>query len=238
MRPSARARRGRQAPRVACSVCRRCRAAPSRAMSSSRTATTTGSSSSRRRSTSSGSFPRPGDVRPGQSFHDPDDAFFTPGYRAISINEEFNETASLVDVRTHRIFWTYGHAGVAGSSFGYLSNPDDAYLLRNGLLMVADIKNCRVLFVNRAKQVVREIGHAGSCSHDPPRGLSSPNGATPLRTAACSSRRSAAGSTGSTRPATCCTRCARRRRTLRTRSCSRAATSSSRASTRRAASTS
>jgi hypothetical protein len=126
------------------------------------------------------SFPRPGDVRPGQTFHDPDDAFFTPGYRAISINEEFNETASLVDVRTHRIFWTYGHAGVAGSSFGYLSNPDDAYLLRNGLLMVADIKNCRVLFVNHAKKVVREIGHAGSCGHDPPRGLSSPNGATPL----------------------------------------------------------
>jgi len=125
-------------------------------------------------------FPRPGDVRPGQSFHDPDDAFFTPGYRAISINEEFNETASLVAVRAHRIVWSYGHAGVAGSSFGYLSNPDDAYLLRNGLLMVADIKNCRVLFVNHAKKVVREIGHAGDCTHDPPAGLSSPNGATPL----------------------------------------------------------
>jgi len=125
-------------------------------------------------------FPRPGDVHPGQSFHDPDDAFFTPGYRAISINEEFNETASLVAVRTHRIVWSFGHAGVAGSSFGYLSNPDDAYLLKNGLLMVADIKNCRVLFINHAKKVVREIGHAGDCTHDPPVGLSSPNGATPL----------------------------------------------------------
>ena len=127
------------------------------------------------------SFPRSGDVRPGQSFHDPDDAFFTPGYRSISINEEFNETASVIVVRSHRIVWSYGHAGVAGSAFGYLSNPDDAYLLRNGDLMVADIRNCRVLFVNHAKRVVREIGHAGSCGHDPPRGLSSPNGATPLR---------------------------------------------------------
>ncbi len=125
-------------------------------------------------------FPRPGDVRAGQSFHDPDDAFFTPGYRAISINEEFNETASLVAVRAHRIVWSFGHAGVAGSAFGYLSNPDDAYLLKNGLLMVADIKNCRVLFINHAKKVVREIGHAGDCTHDPPLGLSSPNGATPL----------------------------------------------------------
>ena len=126
------------------------------------------------------SFPRPGDVRPGQSFHDPDDAFFTPGYREISINEEFNETASIIDVHTHRIVWSYGHAGVAGSGFGYLSNPDDAYVLRNGDVMVADIKNCRVLFINHAKRVVREIGHAGSCTHNPPAGLSSPNGATPL----------------------------------------------------------
>ena len=126
------------------------------------------------------SFPRLGDVQPTQSFHDPDDAFFTPGYREISINEEFNETASIIDVHTHRIVWSYGHAGVAGSGLGYLSNPDDAYVLRNGDLMVADIRNCRVLFINHAKRVVREIGHAGSCTHDPPVGLSSPNGATPL----------------------------------------------------------
>ena len=69
------------------------------------------------------SFPRSGDVRPGQSFHDPDDAFFTPGYRSISINEEFNETASVIDVRSHRIVWSYGHAGVAGSAFGYPRIP-------------------------------------------------------------------------------------------------------------------
>jgi hypothetical protein len=126
------------------------------------------------------SFPRAGDVRPGQSFHDPDDAFFTPGYREISINEEFNETASIIDVHTHRLVWSYGHAGVAGAGIGYLSNPDDAYVLRNGDLMVADIRNCRVLFVSRAKRLVREIGRAGSCTHDPPTRLSSPNGATPL----------------------------------------------------------
>jgi hypothetical protein len=125
-------------------------------------------------------FPRPGDVRPGQSFRDPDDAFFTPGYRSISTNEEYNQTIAQIDVRTHRIVWSFGHPGVRGSAFGYLSNPDDAYLLPNGLFMVADIQNCRVLFISRAKKVVREIGHAGNCGHDPPRGLSSPNGATPL----------------------------------------------------------
>ena len=126
------------------------------------------------------SFPRTGDVRPGQSFHDPDDAFFTPGYTSISTNEEYNQTIAQIDVRTHRIVWSFGHPGVRGSAFGYLSNPDDAYLLPNGLFMVADIQNCRVLFISRAHKVVREIGHAGYCGHNPPQGLSSPNGATPL----------------------------------------------------------
>jgi hypothetical protein len=125
-------------------------------------------------------FPRPGDVRPGQSFLDPDDAFFTPGYKSISTNEEYNQQIGEIDIRTHRLVWTFGHAGVRGSAFGYLSNPDDAYELPNGLFMVADIQNCRVLFISRAHKVVREIGRAGNCGHDPPAGLSSPNGATPL----------------------------------------------------------
>ncbi len=126
-------------------------------------------------------FPRPGDIRPGQSFHDPDDAFFSPDYMSISTNEEYNQQIGQIDIKTHRLVWTFGHAGVRGSAFGYLSNPDDAYLLPNGLFMVADIMNCRVLFISRAHKVVREIGHAGNCGHNPPQGLSSPNGATPLK---------------------------------------------------------
>ena len=58
-------------------------------------------------------FPRPGDVLPGQSFHDPDDAFFTPGYKSISTNEEYNQQIGEIDIKTHRIVWTFGHAGVA-----------------------------------------------------------------------------------------------------------------------------
>src|ERR1043166_348713 len=67
-------------------------------------------------------FPRSGDLRPGQSFSDPDDAFFTPGYRAISTNEEFNQTIGEIAIRTHRLVWSFGHPGVRGSAFGYLSN--------------------------------------------------------------------------------------------------------------------
>ena len=126
------------------------------------------------------SFPRPSDLRPGQTFHDPDDAFWTPGYRAISVNEEFNAQIALVTPRTHRLTWTYGRAGVPGSAPGQLSNPDDAYQLPNGQVMVADIRNCRVVWIAPGRGIVRSLGTAGDCIHDPPRSLSSPNGDTPL----------------------------------------------------------
>jgi outer membrane protein assembly factor BamB len=125
-------------------------------------------------------FPRAGDLRRGQSFYNPDDAFFTPGYRRVVTNEEFNDTVAQIDVRTRRLVWSYGRAGVAGSAAGELSNPDDAYVWPNRTITVADIRNCRVLRLSPAHRIVAEIGGRG-CAHDPPRALSSPNGATPLR---------------------------------------------------------
>src|SRR5205085_7232249 len=53
--------------------------------------------------------------------HGPDDAFFTPGYRSVLKNEEFHDTLTEVSLRTHRAIWHYGHAGVAGSSPGFLN---------------------------------------------------------------------------------------------------------------------
>jgi outer membrane protein assembly factor BamB len=108
----------------------------------------------------------------------PDDAFFTPEGRSIITNEEFNDTLTEVSVRTRRAVWRYGHSGVPGSSPGYLNTPDDAYRLRNGTTVVADIRNCRIVVLGRSKLVERVLG--GSCAHDPPRGFASPNGDTPL----------------------------------------------------------
>ena len=125
-------------------------------------------------------FPRAGDVPPGRSFHDPDDAFFTPGFRGISTNEEFNQQIAEISLRSRRIVWSYGQAGISGSGAGQLSSPDDAYSLPNGEVMVADIGNCRVLRLSRKGTIVGEIGSAGRCAHDPPRTLLAPNGATPL----------------------------------------------------------
>ena len=126
-------------------------------------------------------FPRHGDLRRGEKFGGPDDAFVTPGGRSIITNEEYSDTIARISIgRRPRISWQYGHAGAQGSSLGYLAHPDDAYLLKNGETSVADIINCRVLWLNRAKRIVRSIGKAGACTHDPPRSLRQPNGDTPL----------------------------------------------------------
>jgi hypothetical protein len=108
----------------------------------------------------------------------PDDAFFTPGYRSVITNEEFNDTVTELSLRGRRRTWRYGHAGVAGSSAGYLNTPDDAYRLPSGLTVVADIRNCRIVYLRRSGAVARTLG--GNCVHDPPRGFDSPNGDTPL----------------------------------------------------------
>jgi hypothetical protein len=108
----------------------------------------------------------------------PDDAFFTPGYRSVITNEEFNDTLQEVSLASKRTIWSYGHAGVAGSGPGYLDSPDDAYRLPSGITTVADIKNCRIVQLRASGTVARVLG--GTCSHDPPRGFASPNGDTPL----------------------------------------------------------
>jgi outer membrane protein assembly factor BamB len=108
----------------------------------------------------------------------PDDAFFTPGWRSIITNEEFDDTLTRVSLRSKNAVWRYGHAGVPGSSPGYLNTPDDAYELPNGDVTVADIRNCRIVELSPRGKIVRILG--GSCAHDPPLGFSSPNGDTPL----------------------------------------------------------
>jgi hypothetical protein len=126
-------------------------------------------------------FPQPGELASGQQFGGPDDAFLTPNGTGFITNEEFADTIALIALapRPH-ITWEYGHYQQQGSSSGYLAHPDDAYLLPNGLISSADIINCRVLWINQAGVIVRSLGHAGDCSHNPPYSLSEPNGDTPL----------------------------------------------------------
>jgi hypothetical protein len=124
-------------------------------------------------------YPRPGDL--AAPFRFDDDAFFSPGFTRVISNQEDQNTIQVVSFPQGRLLWFYGHVNVRGSSNGYLNTPDDAYLLPNGLRTVADAYNCRVLFITPGHRIVRSIGQAGVCAHDPPRTLGAVNGATPLR---------------------------------------------------------
>ena len=125
------------------------------------------------------SFPTARDRARGRKLVFDDDTFVEPGGTALVTNEEENHDILSIDIATHRVTNLYGHPGVKGGSTGYLDTPDDAYVLPDGTMTVADAYNCRVLFI-RNRRIVRQIGQTDVCVHDPPRTIASPNGDTPL----------------------------------------------------------
>lgn len=127
-------------------------------------------------------FPRSGDLAAGQTFIRPDDVFFTPDGKQIVATQEEDQVVSIIDIATRRMVYRYGTPGRSGSKLGELSNPDDAMLLPDGRLLIPDIKNCRVLFVHPgASSPSGQLGTTGSCHHQPPTHLGSPNGVFPMR---------------------------------------------------------
>jgi DNA-binding beta-propeller fold protein YncE len=128
-------------------------------------------------------FPRPGDLSPGQSFQLPDDAFFSPNGKYVIATEEEYSVVSVISIAKHKIVYRYGTPGQPGSADNQVSNPDDAMMMPNGMLIAADIKNCRLLLLppvaQRQHHPRRIIGQTGSCGHNPPRQFGSPNGAFP-----------------------------------------------------------
>ena len=125
-------------------------------------------------------WPEPGDLAPGESFPIPDDAFFSPDGRYIIATQEDDFVITVIDIATRKIVWRYGHPGVPGSAADYLWNPDDAMILPDGMVMAADIKNCRLIEIPYGgAAVVWQEGAVGSCRHNPPSRYGSPNGVFP-----------------------------------------------------------
>ena len=94
----------------------------------------------------SGGVPRPGDLAPGQTFLQPDDAFFSPDGKSIIATQEDDQVISVISVATSRIT-PVRRAGDAGFGAGHLFNPDDAMLTPAGVIVSADIKNCRLVII-------------------------------------------------------------------------------------------
>ena len=124
-------------------------------------------------------FPNAHDLAKGVHLYFDDDTFVEPGGKAIVSNEEEAHTIVSVNIKTHARVHLYGTPGVRGRGPNELNTPDDAYVLPNGTLTVADAYNCRVLFI-RSHRIVRQYGTTGVCRHDPPRYLGAVNGDTPL----------------------------------------------------------
>ena len=124
-------------------------------------------------------FPVKGSLPGGMPFA-ADDAFVAPDGKTIVANDEYHQVIYRIDIATRRVIWQYGHFGVPGSGVGYLHNPDDAYPLANGDIVVADIVNCRILEIAPDKHIVRTLGQTGVCRDNAPRTYGDPNGDTPL----------------------------------------------------------
>lgn len=125
------------------------------------------------------SFPTAADRAQGRRLVFDDDTFVEPGGKALVTNEEDNHDILSIDIKTHAVTRLFGHPGVSGSGPGYLHTPDDAYVLPDGTMTVADAYNCRILFI-RHRRIVRQIGRTAVCVHNPPQTLGSVNGDTPL----------------------------------------------------------
>ena len=110
-----------------------------------------------------------------------DDVFFSPDGRRLMVNEEDNYDIHIVDYQTRSLTWTFGASDTKGSKPGYFNYPDDAHLLADGKVVTADIRNCRIQFIDpETSTIISQWGKEGTCKHDPPRSFAYPNGSTPL----------------------------------------------------------
>ncbi len=124
-------------------------------------------------------YPATGGIPAGQRLS-ADDAFIAPDGKTIVANDETHQVIDRIDIKTGKVIWQYGHYGRYGSGTGYLHNPDDAYPLANGDIIVADIVNCRILEIAPSKAIVRMWGRTGVCVDHAGFTYGLPNGDTPL----------------------------------------------------------
>jgi hypothetical protein len=117
-------------------------------------------------------------VAAGRKLFYNDDTFVEPGGQALIANEEDNHAIVQIGLADHSLKVLFGHPGVRGADATHLNTPDDAYTLPDGSFTVADAYNCRILFV-RGGAIVRQLGKAGVCHHDPPAAFGPVNGDTP-----------------------------------------------------------
>lgn len=107
-----------------------------------------------------------------------EDVSFSPDGKRLAVSEEDNYDVHIVDYEAKALVWTWGTPDTKGRGDMLFNYPDDAHLLADGVFLTADIRNCRVLFVDPQKNKVATQWGSGKCKHNPPHDLAHPNGAT------------------------------------------------------------
>src|SRR5262249_6321673 len=89
--------------------------------------------------------------------HGADDAFFSPDNTKIVPKLAFDNIVVIIDYPPRQIIWQHG-SHIHGYGPNQLWRADDAYMLPDGNITIADIGNCRVLVVAPDKTIVRRYG--------------------------------------------------------------------------------
>jgi hypothetical protein len=111
--------------------------------------------------------------------HGADDVFFSPDETEVAISLGLDNEIQVINYATKKVVWQYGR-GYPSSGFDQTYTPDDAYILPDGNISVAEINNCRVVIYDRAtRKLLKEYGKAHKCISQPGY-YNKPNGATPL----------------------------------------------------------
>jgi DNA-binding beta-propeller fold protein YncE len=108
----------------------------------------------------------------------PSDAYFTSTGRSIIVTQHLKAVVLRRSVSTGRITYSYGHAGSVGSGGDRLHDPQTGHQI-GGQIVIADLGNCRVLFVAPPTHShVTSLG-TGQCVHRPPTSFAEPDAVFP-----------------------------------------------------------
>jgi outer membrane protein assembly factor BamB len=109
----------------------------------------------------------------------PSDAYFSSSGRSIVVTQHLNAVVLLRGVDSGRIDYSYGHANTPGSGDDRLRDPQTGHLTATGQIVIADLGNCRILFVRKPSHIPASHLGTGSCVHAPPTTFAEPDAAVP-----------------------------------------------------------
>lgn len=76
----------------------------------------------------------------------------------IAANDDYNHRVIVIDPKTKRIVWQYGHTGVASAATGYLDKPDGIDLLPAATLTHGVLSAKRHIVMSQHKLVITRAG--------------------------------------------------------------------------------